>query len=523
VRASSTPDADASGDEASASGDETPVSIPEDWRAYRAKLVAQETKTSPAAQSREADATTDGWVHETPLIEQGSVILASTQQRYGFGLHQQYFHKSVMLILTHSPDFTKGIILNRPTSFTNRDGFPLWFGGDVQSFEEEPSVRETTCIHTLTSPAAERMSLRVISGIYATSLECAVELVSQGHASKDDFWTFVGYAGWGPGQLQDELDRKSGSSWRLVSADSGVVLRELVEQRSAGGDSDGIPVWERLMRHIGHGTSEVDSSAGGFADRMLREWVRFHLRPLPPTPTLTVAAVAAAARASDGERSPVVLENGSVLRSATSVSAFTLGRQYLHKALVLMLRTGREGSVGVVLNRPCAAHLAYPASGRKRHVLFGGQLALRNENILWFHRNTALSGEAVGKSGLYRTTGEAALEAIKRGDAVESDFVCVHGILAWGKGALEREVAAGKFVPVVNADNVPWEAIWSLADPQTTQAKPTGVASAGADLWEQVRASEPSEILGGLEGESTDGDEELADLALLKWVDTFLS
>jgi putative transcriptional regulator len=509
---------DARGD--AADDERGPAPAESDWRAVRARLVAQ---ARAAQEPASAPAPTTGWVIETPLIEQGSVILASTEQQYGFGLSQQYFHKSVMLVLSHSDDFTRGIILNRPTPFLDDDGWPLWFGGDVMSLMNERGQREVTCVHTLRSAAAERLSVGVIPGVSYTSLACAQELVAQGVASPSDFWTFVGYAGWGPGQLQDELDRASGSSWRLCSADSGLLLRELIEQQRNGTDSDGIETWARLMGQLGHATSEVDASAGGFADRMLREWVRVNLRPMQPTRALTRAAVAAAARAAEGERSPVVLEPGSVLRSAAVVSTFTLGRQYMHKALLLLLRTGRQGSVAVLLNRPSAAHLAFPKSGRRRHVLFGGQLALRGENMIWLHSSPTLLGEPVGSSGVFKTSSDEAMRAIERGEAAESDFACVHGVLAWGAGGLESEVAAGHFVPVVDTTHVPWSAVWSLADPRSTQAMPAGVASAGGELWERVRAAEPAEILGGLEREVADGDVDLADTALLRWVDTFLS
>ncbi|KAJ1630191.1 hypothetical protein T492DRAFT_95790 [Pavlovales sp. CCMP2436] len=288
------------------SGDEAPAST-EEWRSFRARLVAQEAKEQAAsAESPEgevplADGPSDGWIIELPIIEEGSVILASTQQRHGFGLHQQYFHKCAMLVLSHGPEFTRGIILNRPTPFRTDEGWPLWYGGDVQSLTEEREAREITCIHTLDLPAAEKMSLRVTPEISYTSYEGAKELVAQGVAQPSDFWTFCGYAGWGPGQLQSELDRKTGSSWRLVSANGAVLLRELIGQRRGGataddggdGGGDGIDTWERLMRGIGQGVSEVDATSGGFADRMLREWIRVNLRPLAPTPALTVAAVAA--------------------------------------------------------------------------------------------------------------------------------------------------------------------------------------------------------------------------------------
>ena len=69
-------------------------------------------------------------MYATPLIEQGSVILGGTDQEFGFALRQQYFHKCVILLLTHDEGFTKGIILNRPSALT-LDGWRLWFGGDV--------------------------------------------------------------------------------------------------------------------------------------------------------------------------------------------------------------------------------------------------------------------------------------------------------------------------------------------------------------------------------------------------------
>ncbi len=50
------------------------------------------------------------------IIETGSIILGGVEQDFGFGLQQQFFHKSVMLIIDHADTkFTKAVILNRPT------------------------------------------------------------------------------------------------------------------------------------------------------------------------------------------------------------------------------------------------------------------------------------------------------------------------------------------------------------------------------------------------------------------------
>ena len=109
--------------------EEPPKLDDKDWRAFRAKLVAAQQ----AGEGGDGGASTTpegGFMYATPLIEQGSVILGGTDQEFGFALRQQYFHKCVILLLTHDEGFTKGIILNRPSALT-LDGWRLWFGGDV--------------------------------------------------------------------------------------------------------------------------------------------------------------------------------------------------------------------------------------------------------------------------------------------------------------------------------------------------------------------------------------------------------
>lgn len=554
-----------------ADAEEEPPDAPRqelDWRVYRARLVAQEAKAQEAKSQQQpapaddaaaddtgalplVDELADDWVIETNLIETGSVILASTQQRHGFALAQQYFHKCVMLIIHHSEDMTRGIILNRPAPFKDENGWSFWFGGDVASLSDERGEREVTCLHTLDSVAAERLSIRVISGISYTSLRCAMELVALGEARREDFWCFVGYAGWGAGQLQNEMRRDSGSTWRLVSADGGVLLRELMRQQREGqgaeggqgdGLGDGLGTWERLMRQIGQGSLEVDSSAGSFADRMLRAWIRANLRPLPAASAPGLAAIAAAA-ASEAAASAVVLESGAVLRAAPCCASFTLRRQFLHKALVLLLRAGRSGSIGVVLNLPTPAKVVPVGAGGigggggssqgsvsggqgsgGRLLLFGGTLALRDSSVVWLHRKAQLEGEPLGSSGLFRIPGADALAAVERDLAVEADFVGVLGALAWRPGELEREVAAGHFSPVVDPESVPWDQIWQLADPSSTHAAGVGGQLPGRDVWEAVTQAEPSSIIGGLlDVDATESEIELADLALVKWVDMFLS
>lgn len=68
---------------------------------------------------------------------------------------------------------------------------------------------QMVCLHQLETQEARDVSRQVIKSIYATSFESAQELVGAGLAERRDFWLFFGYCGWGPGQLQAELERDS--------------------------------------------------------------------------------------------------------------------------------------------------------------------------------------------------------------------------------------------------------------------------------------------------------------------------
>ena len=181
------------------------VDAADDWRDVRAKLVAAERTGQPNGL-----AVSSSYVFESPLIEQGTVLLDTAQDTSTFALHQQYFHKSLCLLLEHNEEYTKGVLLNRPSGLA-LDGWRAWFGGDVATGgffpggEADGLEREVICLHALEGEAAARLSLPVIRGVSQTSLEGALALVAQGDATREDFWLFVGCAGWGPKQLEAEV------------------------------------------------------------------------------------------------------------------------------------------------------------------------------------------------------------------------------------------------------------------------------------------------------------------------------
>ena len=98
--------------------------------------------------------------------------------------------------------------------------FRLWYGGDVQGISASRHNQEIVCLHTLSSPAAVKISMNVLEGIRWTTLDGALALVGAGEAKKEDFWVFSGYCGWGPGQIEAEIER---GSWHVAAASSKVA------------------------------------------------------------------------------------------------------------------------------------------------------------------------------------------------------------------------------------------------------------------------------------------------------------
>ena len=138
------------------SDDEADDEGEQDWRAFRAKLVASEkqadsSKTDDDSESsseekggvivdesdldglgalfKEGDAElftpleSSQWAYDSgSVIETGAVILGGVEQEFGFGLRQQYFHKVVMLILDHKVREQSGALGSRyplPSSHYN--------------------------------------------------------------------------------------------------------------------------------------------------------------------------------------------------------------------------------------------------------------------------------------------------------------------------------------------------------------------------------------------------------------------
>lgn len=159
---------------------------------------------------------------------EGKLLIASPH------LNDPNFHRTVILILKQSSEETFGLVLNRPTEHRLKEviamvsdavcvhDMPLYCGGPVEgplmALHDIPDSIDT----------ADRKGVAV-----SVQQESILELVA-----KEDvrLRIFDGYAGWGPNQLEAELEQ---GSWLITEANSGNIFCSSDE------------IWQRLVTEIG--------------------------------------------------------------------------------------------------------------------------------------------------------------------------------------------------------------------------------------------------------------------------------
>jgi putative transcriptional regulator len=143
------------------------------------------------------------------------------------------FGGAVVFVAEHSPKGALGLVINRPMEldlqslFERIDlkleiaplaGSPVFFGGPVQ----------TDRGFVLHQPLGAWSSTVSIDGrLGLTSSKDVLEAVAAG-AGPSRMLVTLGYSGWGPGQLEDEIAH---NAWLTVAADPDVIFDTPPEQR----------------------------------------------------------------------------------------------------------------------------------------------------------------------------------------------------------------------------------------------------------------------------------------------------
>jgi putative transcriptional regulator len=134
------------------------------------------------------------------------------------------FADSVVLLLDVDEQGSLGVVLNRPSPVLVGDVLADW--GDVVDepevlFRGGPvSTEGALAVGRLADPGAVPVGFRVLFGeVGIIDLDAPVEVVGSGLR---DLRIFAGYAGWGAGQLEAEVDA---GSWYVVPVEPGDVFR----------------------------------------------------------------------------------------------------------------------------------------------------------------------------------------------------------------------------------------------------------------------------------------------------------
>lgn len=136
------------------------------------------------------------------------------------------FDRAVVLLLDHDEEGSLGVVLNRPTPVDVRDVLAGWaaLAGEPGVVFQGGPVSLDSALGVAVIPGggegegAAPLGWRQVHGaIGLVDLETPPELVASALGA---LRIFAGYAGWGPGQLQDELDQ---GAWYVVESEPGDI------------------------------------------------------------------------------------------------------------------------------------------------------------------------------------------------------------------------------------------------------------------------------------------------------------
>ena len=163
-----------------------------------------------------------------------------------------FFHRSVVLLLHHEDEGSFGFIVNRPTGikvgeilkgmdvgWEGGEEAVAYFGGPVQ-----PQLGTVLFSPVLQESGPEDTATEIAPGLALT--QHIGDLSRLAEAPPDQFRLLLGYAGWGEGQLMEEILR---NDWLTAPVSSDLIFAPDPERvwdaalRSVGIDPAALPSW----------------------------------------------------------------------------------------------------------------------------------------------------------------------------------------------------------------------------------------------------------------------------------------
>ena len=175
------------------------------------------------------------------------------------GMLDENFSGSLVYLLEHNDQGAMGLVINRPTDIVLSTLFekielkleivplvdqPVYFGGPVQ-------VERGFVLHPTRTSEKYSSSLIIADGLTMTTSKDVLEAVSIGSGPKHFLMT-LGYAGWGAGQLEEEITHNGWMNVPLAREQmSDIIFKTPSSQR-----------YERAISHLGFDLSDLSGEAG---------------------------------------------------------------------------------------------------------------------------------------------------------------------------------------------------------------------------------------------------------------------
>lgn len=169
------------------------------------------------AAARSADGSSGPGTRSAVVLEAGTILVAARS------LRDPNFAESVVVLIAYAEDGAAGLVVNRRTALTLDRALPRFpgpKGPPALAFLGGPvDVSRTWALLRLS--AERRDAPRIMDDVYLlNSRESLTGALASG-AGPDRFRVYLGYAGWGAGQLEREV---RAGAWRVRAPEPDVVF-----------------------------------------------------------------------------------------------------------------------------------------------------------------------------------------------------------------------------------------------------------------------------------------------------------
>lgn len=168
-------------------------------------------------------------------------------------LDDSYFNKTVTYICEHNAEGAMGLIINIPIDITLNELLTQIDENKLEAPELNQQVltggpvaqNRGFVLHSTQSGWSSSLALSD-EVMITTSKDILMALGT--NEAPDKYMVTLGYAGWGPGQLEEEI---KANSWLLAPADDRILFDTPIEQR-----------WKKATEKLGIDVAHLSSEVG---------------------------------------------------------------------------------------------------------------------------------------------------------------------------------------------------------------------------------------------------------------------